>query len=159
MTPDRRHGGTKCLQTSQFRKQLEIARKRPQPSQRWGFDSPRPLLITWRVDIAVYERDEALDYEQLALGDTEGRVLLIQRAFEFDFQDQEHGMDTYCLVDELQATHYGGVTAWSLAADALTLTLDADAAAVFGGDAFVLELGPEVERELVKHALTALLGS
>jgi hypothetical protein len=80
-----------------------------------------------------YVRDEDDEYELLVISDEAAQEWLeIQRSFEHDEQDAALGMDTYCLVRDSAATHYGGVVLWNLAADRLTVHLTPDAAAVLG---------------------------
>jgi len=66
--------------------------------------------------------------------DGEGACLEIQRAFEFDDQDEQLGMDTYCLCTETGATYYGGVLSWRVEAGLLSISLDESAAAELGID-------------------------
>lgn len=50
-----------------------------------------------------------LNYSMLAFEDeASGDFFAVQRAFTFDDQDRQLGMDTYCLVRG-GATHYGGL--------------------------------------------------
>jgi hypothetical protein len=121
-------------------------------------------LIAWTIAIATFDHEPGeFGYRQLALGDEtaaeggEGNVLLIQLANEFDEQDVELGMNTYCLVDHNQATDYGGIITWTVAGDVITLALDDRAAAAFGADEFALTLGETVDRGLVLSSLLDLL--
>lgn len=87
--------------------------------------------------------EEALELNALVLAfaeeaSGEGWCIEVQRSIEFDEQDRELGMDTYCLVAG-GATHYGGVKAWTVRANALCLSLDESAA---------LELGLETTLEI-----------
>ena len=76
-----------------------------------------------------YTRNDDLKYEAVViLDEVSGDSMEFQRAFAFDDQDRESGMDTYCLVRG-DATHYGGLASWSLAGDVLRLRLDQLAAA------------------------------
>lgn len=61
---------------------------------------------------ARHVRDEGGNYEAVVLVDDDGFSFSIQRALEFDEQDRVAGMDTYCLVADAGATHYGGVESW-----------------------------------------------
>jgi Immunity protein 10 len=59
----------------------------------------------------AFVRDD-LNAQYLVLAehaDGSGRRLEVQRSLRVDAQDHSLGMDTYCLVTEDQATHYGGV--------------------------------------------------
>jgi hypothetical protein len=59
----------------------------------------------------------------------EGRHLIIQiPSYEPDDQDAELGLDTYCLMDENGATHYGGIEEARLAGSTLHLALGQEAA-------------------------------
>lgn len=64
--------------------------------------------------------------------DGSGRRLEFQKALNFDVSDVEAGMDTYCLVVESGATHYGGVIGWAIEEHQLALHLDDGAAEELG---------------------------
>lgn len=98
-----------------------------------------------RFSAAVFAvgRDEDHDYDFAAFSerpDGAGQTLEIQRAVEFDDQDVELGMDTYCLVLDASATHYGGVVAWQLVGGRLVFSLDQVAAAEMGAAELVIDL-------------------
>ncbi len=59
--------------------------------------------------------------------DGSGSTLQLQLALGFDDQDRAAGEDTYCLVLDGGPTHYGGVTEYALADNAVTFFFDADA--------------------------------
>jgi hypothetical protein len=77
--------------------------------------------------------------------DGTGRRLEVQRALEFDEQDQELGQDTYCLCTAEGAVHYGGVARHAIDAGALEIHLDAAAAQVLGVEGFLLRLDVSAE--------------
>jgi hypothetical protein len=56
--------------------------------------------------------------------DGAGRSLEVQLALTFDDQDRAFGEDTYCLVVDGGPTHYGGVIAYDLSDQTLTIELD-----------------------------------
>jgi hypothetical protein len=67
-------------------------------------------------------------------------------------------MDTHCLVDELQYTHYGGVERWKLEDDVLELQLSAEAGQVMGAGAGYRILVPnQAHRTVIRDALPTLL--
>jgi hypothetical protein len=114
----------------------------------------------WTAQVAVWRRYPDENYRMLGLAesaDGEGRVLMVQRALEVDDQDREQGMDTYCLVDETELTHYGGVTATALDDGVLRIALDDEAAQVFGRAELAVALGPAVSERLIRYALATLL--
>ncbi len=65
-------------------------------------------------------------------GGADGRHLIFELALWSDEQDRDLGMDTYCLITETGATHYGGVTSCVLEGNMLNIALDADAATSLG---------------------------
>jgi hypothetical protein len=76
--------------------------------------------------------------------DGNGSRLEIQRALSFDGQDRQLGLDTYCLCTEDGATHYGGVTSWTLNQSVLEVRLDTKAATALGVEGgFVVDFPPE----------------
>lgn len=115
---------------------------------------------TWTAQLAAWQRVEEDNVQMLGLAespDGDGRSLVIQRALEFDEQDRELGMDTYCLVDETALTHYGGVASAVIDDGVLRLALDDMAAQEFGQAELVIALGPAVAHRLVRYALATLL--
>ncbi|AIZ46066.1 hypothetical protein QR90_14800 [Deinococcus radiopugnans] len=82
--------------------------------------------------------------------------LELQRSLSIDEQDEELGMDTYCLVRSGGAAHYGGVKACHLNRDILTLHLDREAAAALETPTFHLQLNltDEAFQELQNGLLT-----
>lgn len=64
----------------------------------------------------------------LAVGDEpSGDFFAVQRAFTFDEQDRDLGMDTYCLVRG-EATHYGDLDSYEVTDSLLRLRFGAAAA-------------------------------
>lgn len=58
----------------------------------------------------------------------EGRQLIIQTAlYEPDDQDQQLGLDSYCVMDENGATYYGGIEEALLTGTTLRLTFTEEA--------------------------------
>lgn len=91
------------------------------------------------------------------LEDGTGRRLEVQRAFTFDSQDEELGMDTYCLCNEDGATHYGGVIEWMVVEGVLQLALDQEGSAVLDAEGgYRLKL-PASSVDLVRETLAQLL--
>lgn len=90
--------------------------------------------------------EEADNYEAVVLVDDDGFSFSLQRALQFDARDRETGMDTYCLVVEAGATHYGGIERWHREGrDLVVLTLLPGAADALGVPAEIdLEFDPAV---------------
>jgi hypothetical protein len=107
-----------------------------------------------------YTRDPDLNFEALVIFDEpSGDTLEIQRSLAFDEQDAAAGMDTYCLVRDAGATHYGGVESWSVGKGLLTLSLSDEAATVLGLPAADLEMTVRTADEaLLREHLVRLLG-
>ena len=90
--------------------------------------------------------------------DGSGARLELQRSLSFDEQDQRHGQDTYCLCTEQGATHYGGVTSWTLTQDSLQILLDTKAAEALGVEGgFVVDFAPE-NLPVLEEGLKRVLG-
>jgi len=64
--------------------------------------------------------------------DGSGRHLMLQRALSFDAQDAALGQDSYCIVNDLGACVYGGVTAWRLNEGTVVIQLERTAADALG---------------------------
>jgi hypothetical protein len=89
--------------------------------------------------------------------DGTGRRLEIQKALTFDERDKASGQDTYCLCNELGATHYGGVLSWSISKGELRLELDADAQRSLGAKhGYLIEVPSEISE--LADGLQRLLG-
>ncbi|GGK19565.1 hypothetical protein GCM10008955_11260 [Deinococcus malanensis] len=67
------------------------------------------------------------------------RLLELQKSLVAD-EDEEHDFDSYCLVVDGAATHYGGVLVCHLTAQTLQLQLDEQAADVLETDGFEIAL-------------------
>ena len=103
--------------------------------------------------------DVALGVDSIVFAENQdgtGRCLEIQRPLDPDEQDVSLGHDTYCLVRDAHATHYGGVTAWRLDDGRLTLELDALAAATLGVVRFRIAV-PDDSQSVIAEALPRLL--
>ena len=89
-----------------------------------------PWMVVRRTAV---EDDPDGDVRIVAMADTEAgnnRYLMVQCPLtEPDAQDAELGMDSYCLLDEKGAVHYGGVRRAVLRGDTLQLTFDEEATA------------------------------
>lgn len=82
-------------------------------------------------------RDEDIGFEAFVAAENEdgsGNRVELQRALEPDEEDRRLGIETYCLVTEDGAVHYGGVRAWSLHDNRLEIALTREAADVLGVD-------------------------
>jgi len=89
--------------------------------------------------------------------DGSGMRLEIQKALSFQDQDLASGHDTYCLGTEEGATHYGGVTSWTIEPGALTLLLAPEAAEALGVDIGFLVAFPSARTVELKEALSRAL--
>ncbi len=119
------------------------------PSVRTAFDA----------SAVASERDDNLKAQYLVLAehaDGSGRRLEVQRSLDVHEQDRARGQDTYCLVTEEQATHYGGVVDWRIEGSTLHLELTEAACRVLGASQFRVTV-PESERATVQTALLVLL--
>ena len=75
------------------------------------------VRIPFDASAVAFERDDELNAQYLVLAeraDGSSRRLEVQKSLRFDQQDLSLGMDTYCLVTEEPATHYGGVLDWRI---------------------------------------------
>lgn len=95
----------------------------------------------------AFLRDEDLEADVLALAEQEdgsGRRVELQRALVVTDEDRQLGMDTYCLVVETGATHYGGIEACTLDDGVLELRLSPEATEDLGVDGgFRVRVGDE----------------
>jgi immunity protein 10 of polymorphic toxin system len=90
-----------------------------------------------------------------------GARLELQRALSFDEQDEELGLNTYCLSTEQGATHYGGVVSWTLTSNSLEVVLNGSAGECLGaGKGFFVELEADPEAlAALKQGLERVLQS
>jgi hypothetical protein len=103
-----------------------------------------------------YTEDAELNCMALVFRDSDGDSLEIQRALVFDQQDRDLGMDTYCLVINASATHYGGISGWLISGDILELVLQPGAAQALDPPHLLrIPLTP-AEIQLVEERLPAL---
>ena len=117
------------------------------------------MTLAFEAAAVAAHRDDALGVDSIVFAenhDGSGRCLEIQRPLRPDEQDAALGHDTYCLVRDAGATHYGGVTAWSLEDGSLTLDLDAPAAATLGVPRFRIAV-PDDAHGVIADALPRLL--
>lgn len=93
--------------------------------------------------------------------DGRGRRLELQRALEFDEQDRELGLDTYCLCTEQGATCYGGVASWGFFGNELRIVLEPDAAtALHVNGGFEIEIHADDEtRAQLKSGLQKVISA
>jgi immunity protein 10 of polymorphic toxin system len=86
--------------------------------------------------VALVTVEETIDAFTVGLAQHpsgEGAYLILQCALtQPDEQDAATGMDTYCLMDEAGAVHYGGVQRAELTDATLRLRFDQDAAEELG---------------------------
>ena len=117
------------------------------------------VRTSFDASAVAFERDDNLGAEWLVLAehpDGTGRRLEVQRPLQVDEQDLALGHDTYCLVTEEQATHYGGVLDWHIEESTLHLDLTGEASRAIGASRFRITL-PKSERATVQAALELLL--
>jgi hypothetical protein len=104
-------------------------------------------------------RDPDLNFEALViLDEPSGDTLEIQRSLVFDEQDTAAGMDTYCLVRNAGATHYGGVESWSVQDGMLALSLSDESAAALELPARLEISVSAADEELLRERLVRLVG-
>lgn len=119
-------------------------------------------MTGFRAHAAAFLRDEDLEVDVLVLAEQEdgsGRRLEFQRSLAMTAEGEQAGMDTYCLVEDTGATHYGGVTGWSLDKDVVRLSLNPQAADALGTSGYVIRLvGDPESTSAVRHGLDVVLG-
>lgn len=96
------------------------------------------------ASVMAVGQDDELEYMYVGVADAPfepEHEFQLQKSLESDPQDEALGMDTYCIVLEDQATHYGGITSCVLEGRVLTLDWDEEAGLVFGADGLRIELG------------------
>lgn len=124
-----------------------------------GCDWMLKVRTSFDASAVAFERDDNLGAEWLVLAehpDGTGRRLEVQRPLQVDEQDLALGHDTYCLVTEEQATHYGGVLDWQIEESTLHLDLTEEASRAIGASRFRITL-PKSECATVQAALESLL--
>ena len=92
-------------------------------------------MIEFPARAVAFVRDEDLEVVLLVIAEFEdgsGQRIELQRSLAFTEEDRRSGMDTYCVVSDTGATHYGGVESASLAGDVLNIRFTADAADALG---------------------------
>lgn len=98
------------------------------------------------------------NYRVLIIMDaTSGDTLELQRSIHDDDQDRALGMDTYCLVHDGAASHYGGLKSWSVEAGTLTLRLTWRAARVLGMPRTVKKQVTPEQAALLRERIPTLL--
>jgi hypothetical protein len=96
----------------------------------------------------------------VALGEEDdglGNYFMVQLADDFDEQDSELGMDTYCVVGPGQATYYGGVVAWDCSQGSLRVSLSPEAAQELGFPSELSICFPASETERVREGMQTVL--
>ena len=106
--------------------------------------------------------DGDLEAEVVVLAEQEdgsGRRVELQRPLVVTDDDRRLGMDTYCLVAETGATHYGGIESATFEDEVLELRLSPDAAHDLGVESgFRIRLAdPARTAQVVKDGLRAIL--
>jgi hypothetical protein len=90
--------------------------------------------------------------------DGSGQRLEISRSVVATEQDRRLGMNTYCLVNEKEATVYGGVTDWSCDNAELRISLTAEAGEVLGASVYRIRIPNPGDLAIVRDQLDAILG-
>lgn len=107
-------------------------------------------------------RDPELNTEVVVLTehlDGSGRRIELQRTCSPDEQDRALGQDTYCLVTESGATHYGGVDHWAAEEGRLRRSPSTAAATALRLDtALSIRLPPDDDHSTVVEVLAAVVG-
>lgn len=101
------------------------------------------MTVSFTVQACAVRQDEDINTFMVVLADSASQpvqVLELQRSLEFDDQDVELGMDTYCIVTNFGETYYGGINSCILEGDSLSIGLSDEAKAVLGVDSFLLSL-------------------
>jgi hypothetical protein len=89
-------------------------------------------LTIRRIEVEEIAQDQVFVVALSEFEDGGGQALLFHLSAEFDGQDAEPGMDTYCISNEVGATVYGGVRSCDLLGNYLTLQFDEDASSTLG---------------------------
>jgi Immunity protein 10 len=90
--------------------------------------------------------------------DGTGKRLEVSRATASTEQDRHLGMDTYCLVNENQATVYGGVTNWRCDAAQLFISLSDEANQTLGAvGGYVIRITDPTELALARDAVQRII--
>lgn len=85
------------------------------------------MRLSFVATILAVGQDEDLSYTYVGVADDPlepEHEFQLQKSLNDDPQDEELGMDTYCMVLANQATHYGGITACVLEHRVLSIELD-----------------------------------
>ncbi len=117
------------------------------------------MRTSFNASAVAFERDDDLNAQYLVLAegaDGGGHRFEVHRSLRVDDQDLSLGIDTYCLVTEEQATHYGGVLDWRIEGSTLHVELTQEANRVMGMSGLRITL-PRSERDKVQSALLLLL--
>ena len=117
-------------------------------------------MVWFNAQACTFLDDESADVQALVIAelpDGSGTRFEVQRSGTFDEQDRTLGMDTYCLVMDSGATHYGGVIGWQVdEANVLRLTLDDRAATALATSSIEIALRPQ-DADVVSRAIPELL--
>ena len=119
-------------------------------------------MTSFAARVASDSRDAELNAEVVVFAehlDDSGRRIELQRALSPDEQDRALGQDTYCVVTESGATHYGGIDRWAVQDGEVQLSLSTEAAAALGLDTEVsIGLPPDADPSTVVERLSAVVG-
>jgi hypothetical protein len=118
------------------------------------------VIKQFRAKACAIEEDEDLNSFMIVLADDPENPeewIELQQALEYDEQDQELGMDSYCIVDESGASYYGGISECKLDQKVLGFALNEEAGATLGFDSLVIELAfAEPSKEALCEALQTI---
>lgn len=119
-------------------------------------------MSSFAAHAATYWRDSELKIEVVVLAehlDGSGQRIELQRALSFDDQDGALGQDTYCLVTDSGATHYGGIDRWAVEESELRLYLSAEAATALKLDTELsIHLPADADHNTLVEGLSAVAG-
>lgn len=118
------------------------------------------MIKQFQARACVIEEDQEINTFLIVLADDPDDPELwieIQQALEYDDQDAELGMDSYCIVDDSGASYYGGITACSVDQALLSFSLSEEAATALGFQAVAIELAFAVpSKETLCEALQTI---
>lgn len=101
------------------------------------------MIESFDAHVCAVQEMEDLNTFLIALADqadAPSRYVELQRSIEQDEQDAALGMDTYCIVTALGATHYGGIVSCVLTDDRLALRFSEEAEIALGLQGYNIKL-------------------
>lgn len=117
-------------------------------------------MLEFAAALVTLVTDEELDCRMLGFADRpdgDGACLVLGRSLSFDDQDHGLGMHTYCLVDDVQQTAYGGVASWVIDDGVVVIWLDEHAAAAMGVSGYRISIDDPTLLETARRGLEELV--